>query len=336
MLFKPKHSADYRTLLWVFGFTPGLVALLYWKPTLIPYLFWLSALLAITCGVIAHNHNHKPTFADKGDNRLFANWISVFYGYPVFAWVPTHNSNHHRYVNRPGDATITWRHTRKHVLWVMLTYFFVSAYYQGGPIGEYIKKAKEGNRELYNRIRMQYVSVFGGQAILLGIAIALHGLKMGVFTWFFAVGLPAGIALWSLMFFNYEQHVNMDPFSKYDHSRNFTSPTLNFLLFNNGYHAAHHDFPNKHWSELKVEHEKLAPFMSKQANETSLWWYLFRQYFIAPFVPSMGSKQIGPGPWSELETKKSGLETASVDAVEAGTNAERLVDDELLAGAAAE
>jgi hypothetical protein len=41
------------------------------------------------------------------------------------------------------------------------------------------------------------------------------------------------------MLFNYEQHVHTDPFSKHDHSRNFVSPTLNFLLFNNGFHAAH-------------------------------------------------------------------------------------------------
>ncbi len=329
MLLQPKHSADYRTLFWVYVLTPGTVALQFWKPSLVPYLWWVSAFLAITCGVIAHNHNHKPTFADKGDNRIFANILSIFYGYPVFGWIPTHNLNHHRYVNRPGDATITWRLTRSHNVLVALSYFFVSSYYQATPIKEYIAKAKETNRELYRRIVMQYVFCFGGQAVLLAAALALHGLKTGFVTWLFACGLPAGIALWSLMLFNYEQHVNMDPFSKYDHSRSFTSPILNFLLFNNGYHSAHHDFPNKHWSELKVEHYKVAHLSQPQSNVKSIWWYWLKQYAVVPFIPSWGTKQLGPGPWTET----TDISTASVDAVEMGTNAERMGGGAVLAAA---
>ena len=42
------------------------------------------------------------------------------------------------------------------------------------------------------------------------------------------------------MLFNYDQHAHANPFSEYDHSRSFTSPILNFLLFNNGYHFVHH------------------------------------------------------------------------------------------------
>ena len=306
---------------------PGVIALQFWKPTLLPYLCWVSAFLAVTCGIIAHNHNHKPTFADKSDNRVFGNILSVFYGYPVFGWIPTHNLNHHRYVNRPGDATITWRLTRKHTFVVAITYFFVSSYYQATPIGEYISKAKEkaktGNSELWDRIRMQYAVTFGGHAALLATAIALHGVKLGLVTWFFACGLPSGIALWSLMLFNYEQHVNMDPFSKYDHSRNFTSPVLNFLLFGNGYHAVHHDFPNMHWSEYAAEHKKIAHLMAPDTNQPTIWWYWFKQYALAPLVPAWGTKQVGPGPW----TDKADLATASVDAVEAGNNAERLVNE---------
>ena len=55
------------------------------------------------------------------DNQIFGNWISIFYGYPTFAWIPTHNLNHHKYVNRAGDATITWRYTNRHNLLVALT-----------------------------------------------------------------------------------------------------------------------------------------------------------------------------------------------------------------------
>jgi hypothetical protein len=46
----------------------------------------------------------------------------------------TRNMNHHRHMNRPGDATITWRYTNRHNLFVALTYFFVSSYFQSRPI----------------------------------------------------------------------------------------------------------------------------------------------------------------------------------------------------------
>ena len=35
------------------------------------------------------------------------------------------------------------------------------------------------------------------------------------------------------------QHKGCDPDSKYNHSRNFTVPILNFFCFNNGYKTQH-------------------------------------------------------------------------------------------------
>ena len=46
--------------------------------------------------------------------------------------------------------------------------------------------------------------------------------------------VPALFALWTIMFFNYIQHVHTDPWSEHNHSRSLVSPLLNFLLFNNG------------------------------------------------------------------------------------------------------
>lgn len=40
--------------------------------------------------------------------------------------LPTHNLNHHKLVNRRGDATITWRYTNAHNVWGAGSYFFVS------------------------------------------------------------------------------------------------------------------------------------------------------------------------------------------------------------------
>src|SRR5690606_30092533 len=71
----PRFAADYRTLLWVFVFTPAVVALQFARPDWVPYLSWLSCYFALACGVIAHNHNHCPTFSNKRMNQAFANWI---------------------------------------------------------------------------------------------------------------------------------------------------------------------------------------------------------------------------------------------------------------------
>ena len=79
---------------------------------------------------------------------MFGHVLTIFYGYPTLMWVPTHNLNHHRFVNRPGDATITWRYTNRHNLFVAATYFLVSGYFQSEPIQRYIRHAKFTNRRL--------------------------------------------------------------------------------------------------------------------------------------------------------------------------------------------
>jgi fatty acid desaturase len=321
----PRYAADYRTLLWVFVLAPAFIGIQYARPDLIPYLWWVSAYFAIASGVIAHNHNHCPTFSDKRANAFFANWISLLYGFPTFAWIPTHNLNHHKYVNTEGDATITWRYTNRHNLLVAATYFFVSAYFQQYPTKAFLEKAKVKNPALYRRIIKQYVFWGGGYVALLSLAISLHGVRTGLYVFVMTIAVPAVISLWTIHLFNYEQHVHTDPWSKHDHSRNFVSPTLNFLLFNNGLHTVHHENPGLHWSRAKEAHAKIAPLINPVLLQDSVWWYWFRQYLLAPFVPSLGTAQLGPGPDHPPNGARiQGLRSADVDLGDAGTNAERL------------
>jgi fatty acid desaturase len=317
----PRFKADYRTLLWV-TLTPALVAVQYARPELVPYLFWLSCYFALACGVIAHNHNHCPTYKGKLANQIFGSWISIFYGFPTFAWIPTHNLNHHKFVNRAGDATITWRFTNRHNLFVAATYFFVSSWYQQYPTRAFIQKAKVQNPSLHRRIMVQYAVWIGAHIALCALAIALHGVATGLYVYGLTGFLPAFFALWTIMLFNYEQHVHTDPWSKHNHSRSWDGKILNFVLFNNGLHAAHHENPGTHWSKMWEVHRELAPKIDPSLIENNLWWYWFRQYALAPFFPSLGSKQIGRAPFdppdgSPLEVVNS----ADVELGEAGTNA---------------
>ena len=134
----PRNSADYRAILWAL-LMPVVVIAQFVNPKLLPYLSPLSFYFAMAAGTIAHNHNHCPTFKNRKLNEAFASWISVFYGYPTFAWVPTHNLNHHKHVNREGDATITWRHTNRNTWYVALSYYFISRARGGHQHGNHLR-----------------------------------------------------------------------------------------------------------------------------------------------------------------------------------------------------
>jgi fatty acid desaturase len=318
----PRNPADYRTLVWALAMPVVLIAQLA-NPRLLPYLTPVSFYLAMAAGTMAHNHNHCPVFASKRLNALYATHISIFYGYPSFAWVPTHNLNHHKHVNREGDATITWRHTNRNVWYIALSYFFVSAYHQSGPIKEYIRKAKARNPVLYRQIITQYVVWIGGLLGTLAVAIALHGAGTGMKVWLLAFGLPSLFGSYSMMWFNYMQHVHCDPWSKYDHSRNITGRLFNFLLFNNGLHTIHHANAGTHWSVAYEEHAKLADKVHPDLNWQSFWWWVIRGYVIPAFVPSLETKQIGRAPFDRPERRPAPSVapiTDSVDALEAGDN----------------
>jgi len=293
----------------------------YARPELVPYLLPFSLYLAIAAGTIAHNHNHCVTFESKTLNTIFSNYISVFYGYPVFAWIPTHNLNHHKLVNKPGDATITWRHTNSNNALVALTYFFVSAYYQAGPINEYKKKAREKNPKLARQITMQYAVWLGVSAAFLVLGVALHGWKTGLWLFALVTFLPQFLGTYTMMLFNYMQHVHCDPWSKVNHSRNITGRIFNFLLFNNGLHTVHHNNAGAHWSTAYVEHAKVAHLVDPRLNEASYCWFVLRVYFLGPFYVPFRTQQLGRAPFDPPAGKKLSLDTDSVEAFEVGTNA---------------
>jgi fatty acid desaturase len=239
-------------------------------------------------------------------NHGFGHLLTFFYGYPTLMWVPTHSMNHHHFVNRPGDATATWRYTNKHNLWVALMYPFVSGYFQSIPIRQYIDRAKTKKPELYSRIRFQYVLWIGSYLVMGGLAGWLHHRQqtgLGLYVWFFSVILPALASSVTIMFFNFVQHVHTDAWSEHNHSRNFTGRAFNFLFFNNGYHTAHHDQPALHWTKLPAAHARIADTILPELNQRNLAWFLFRQYVLSVLLPTLGTRQIGQVPSDRIVTK---------------------------------
>ena len=318
-----RNTADYRTLLWL-AMAVGLLLIEYANSHLIFYFFPLNIYLAVCAGVIAHNHNHSPVFYSRRANGVLGHVLTFFYGYPTFVWVPTHNLNHHKHVNRAGDATITWRHTDDHTLWVAWSYFFTSSYHQAGPIKAFLTKAKENNPKLFRRIQWQYRIWLGVWFGVWLTGVAIHGLRRGTVLWLLGVGLPALCSVWVIMFFNYEQHVHTDPWSEHNHSRNFVGPVVNFLLFNNGYHTVHHQQPGLHWSEVPIAHAKIAAQIDPALCQRNLLTYCVKQFVLRPLWPKLGTMQVGRAPYDTPDGKSLDPQTDDVELGEAGTNTEML------------
>jgi beta-carotene hydroxylase len=318
---QPKNIADYRTLLWL-AMAIGLLVVEYTYSHYVFYFFPINIYLAICAGVIAHNHNHCPMFVSRRANGVLGHVLTFFYGYPTFVWVPTHNLNHHKHVNRAGDATITWRNTDNHTAWVAWSYFFTSSYYQAAPIKIFLAKAQAKNPKLYSRILWQYRVWLGIWLTVWLTGVALHGLRRGTVLWLLSIGLPALCSVWVIMFFNYEQHVHTDPWSTHNHSRNFVGPILNFMLFNNGFHTVHHEQPGLHWSKIPQAHAKIADKIDPALCQRNLLKYMFRQFVLAPLWPAHGTQQVGRAPFDPPDGQPLVLESDDVELGEAGTNTE--------------
>jgi fatty acid desaturase len=318
-----RHAADWRTLLWALVFFPAVGLAPYVEPRVIPWLLPLSLYFGFCAGVFSHNHNHSPVFKSRRMNAFYSAWLSIFYGLPTFMWIPTHNLNHHKFVNKAGDATITWRYSKKNTWLIASTYYFVSAFWQKPVIDEFIRKARANNGALYRQILTQYFVLGGTHAALLGLAIALHHdvWWRGPLVYVFGFAIPAFFANWSMIFINYIQHVHADPWSEHNHSRNFVSALGNFLVFNNGFHAAHHESAGLHWSKLPEAHAKIAHLIDPELNQQSIFGFCIKAYLFGIFSDRFRTHQVGRAAYDPPDGGKVELRTAAVAAVEVGVNA---------------
>ncbi len=268
-----KYKADLRTVVY-FLVTTSLF-FLQWRYGFnwIVYIIYLH--FAVAVSVITHNHNHLNIWTKKWLNILTDWWLTVFYGMPIFVWIPTHNRNHHRYNNKEQDVTRTYRHTENNDFVSLIQYPSISGYNQMKEgIIPYMKELKEKNSQQYRENLMQL-------AVLIIWTIFFF-----ILSWEKAllyVLIPQQVSQLTVIVFNYVQHVHADEESEYEHSRNFMG--VNLFLFNNGYHTVHHQRASMHWSETPAAHEKIAHLLNPELIELSFWGYLFRTYVISVFIP---------------------------------------------------
>ncbi len=276
-----RYKADLRSLLFIF-ITAGLLILLWQNGKEMSSGIWTIAyiaqlLMAVIVSTMVHNHQHLPMWTVKWLNVLTDNILTVFYGFPVFAWIPTHNSNHHVHVNKEPDYTKTYMVSEKNNLLTLLTYPSLSGYKQQGAVGSYFKNLYKENRRKFNFHLLQIISL----VVWILVALVLDWRKALLY-----VVIPQQVSLFTVLIFNYIQHIHADEESEFNHSRNMTGKLLNFLLLNNGLHTAHHLTPGIHWSKLREKHDSIADKIDPRLNESNFAWYLLRVYILGLFIPS--------------------------------------------------
>jgi len=277
-----RFIADRRTLVWALLLFPALPVLSYARPALAPWLLPFALYLSYCSGVLAHYHNHAPVFRDKRLNSLYSAWLSFFYGCPLFVWIPTHNRNHHRYLDGPGDATRTSLLARKDSFWAALCYPARSALAQMPAVLGYARAARTKHPARFRQIVLESATVVLGHAAAAGLAFFLYGLARGALLYACALGIPACYAAWSMMFTNYLQHVGCDHASADDHSRNAVSRWMNWLVFEAGYHTVHHEHPGSHWSAYPAMHAARATRIAPHLNQGTLLGFCVRRYLLDP------------------------------------------------------
>lgn len=271
-----KNRHDRRALIWALLLFPAVPVVGIALPQVAPLLFPLALYLGFCAGVLTHSHNHVSVFAGRGANRAYAIWLSAFYGAPVFSWIPTHNQNHHKFLNGPGDVTSTKLDERPDHWWTVASYPWRSARAQGPQLWTYAKAAWKRGRS--GQLVLEAGAVVAAQACWLGLALALHDGGRGVLAYVLLALVPALFAPWSMMVINYLQHVDTDHESPDDHSRNFVDPVHNWWVFNAGYHTVHHENPGTHWSEYPALHRARAQKISPRLNDSHLLGFISRRY----------------------------------------------------------
>ncbi|BDS14962.1 fatty acid desaturase family protein [Aureispira anguillae] len=273
-----RYKADYRTLVFVAayyiiaygGFITYMLnpELRTWT-VMAPWVI-VTAFSSFACAVIVHNTIHAPIFHKKSHNKWFQFVLSLAYGYSVSAYVPGHNFSHHKEVQSDKDNMRTSKARFKWHFLNQLLFFFIVTPDLLKAEKKFVAKMKKDKRDWYNQWLAEMILV---NVVRIGLLFVNFPAAL-LFIWG-----PHIYAAWGIVGTNVWQHDGCDIEDKYNHSRTFTGGLLNFFLFNNGYHGAHHDRPSMHWSLLPAYHEKnIAPYIHPNLNQKNMITYLVKAY----------------------------------------------------------
>lgn len=243
----------------------------------LPESLWARALLFVaTCAIAfqgavqTHNSVHCPVFKSKTLNKIYQVILTLTYGHPVSSFVPGHNLSHHRHTQREADLMRTTKSRfRWHLLNGLLFMPIVAPSVSAGDMA-YVKQMRHLHVRWYRQFRLEFIVLW-----LVNITLMVIDWKIALAFWI----VPHLYAQWAIVTMNMLQHDGCDADHPYNHSRNFTSPLLNWFTFNNGYHGIHHMYPGLHWSITPIAHaQELAPHLHPALSQRSMALYCVRTF----------------------------------------------------------
>ena len=226
----------------------------------------IACLMNYGVGCIQHNQAHLPMWHSSTLNSLTDIWIGLLRGDGVWSWIPTHCHNHHRYVNRRGDLTLTWRFSHKQHVGQLIMYTIHAGVAYGYTALRFLLKQflKRPRYALLISVQLTVYTIF---------LIASWKTDPSKTCWLIIV--PQSFGILAMLATGYMQHHHTNSASSWDHSRNFTGQINNILHFNHGFHTVHHLDESLHWSEWPIAHHNIKHRINPQLNQPSLPRYLF-------------------------------------------------------------
>lgn len=268
-----RYKADRKTLTFVAIY----FSLVAYQWIYSPRDWWLAApLLFATCvfsffgAVATHNTVHAPVFHKRSHNRLFQIILSLTYGHPVSAFVPGHNLSHHRYTQSRRDVMRT---SKARFRYNLLNLFLFMPKLGGDLMAadmRYAVAMRKRNPVWFQQFCIEW-------AVFLSVSVALLATDWKKFI--FYILIPHQYAAWGIVTMNLLQHDGTDENTEYNHSRNFVGKTVNWWVYNNGYHTIHHHKPGLHWSLAPEAHAReIAPHIHPNLDQKSLLAYVWTTF----------------------------------------------------------
>ncbi|MDH3684161.1 MAG: fatty acid desaturase [Acidimicrobiia bacterium] len=231
---------------------------------------WLvlaSVVVMPTVWTIKHNVIHATVFTSPSLDRAFSAVLTTLTGTSSATTALVHNAIHHRHNNSPDDWTSVARAYRfRWRLLRLVTYPVAVIGGLAGPKKRYLADRVALRRRITGDTALVAATIAAALAVAPGRTLAY-------------VVVPMVFGQWFLIAMNYLQHDGCDHTSALDHANNHTGVVLNRLLFNVGYHTAHHLRPDAHWSELPALHrDRVAPGIDPRLLRRSFWAHLVVDY----------------------------------------------------------
>lgn len=265
-----RYKEDRRTLSLVFIYFAATILAWNYFPEQWVYriLIVISlSILSFLCAITVHNTIHQPIFKSKFLNKVYQVVLSFTYGHAVSAYVAGHNFSHHQHTQESQDRIRTTQLRFKWNFLNQLLFFFMIAPGIVKDENIFAKKMLKEKPNWFRQYVLELVIVVGTK-----IALVIYNPFLGIML----LVIPHLYAAWGIVGTNFWQHDGCDKDHEYNHSRNFVGGFINYIAFNNGFHGAHHERPELHWSLLPAYHkENIEPHIHPNLNQQNLFTYLW-------------------------------------------------------------